>query len=268
MLVWTDESMYSMQHNPEFVFGFTLVANGVSIVGASAFAEVDDSIFWMGDRNFYVYQSGSLSTVPCTVLEYVFSNLNYGQREKIFAASNSLFGEITFYYPSSGSDEIDRYVTYNYSEAAWSIGAMARTAWVDSGIRAKPEASYLLDASSETSVSYVHEVGHDADGVAMPAYIQSAYMDLDDGERLMYMSKFIPDVRLPSGGDIEVIINKKNYPNQVATTTSFSGINGATLYKNVRIRARQVSIRFNSTDIGVGWHIGNFRYEVQADGRV
>ena len=268
MLVWTDESMYSMQHNDRFVFGFTLVANGVSIVGASAFAEADDSIFWMGDRNFYVYQSGSLSTVPCTVLEYVFSNLNYGQKEKIFAASNSLFGEVTFYYPSSGSNEIDRYATYNYSEGAWSIGAMSRTAWIDSGIRAKPEASYILDASSETSLSYVHETGHDADGVAMPAYIQSAYMDLDDGGRLMYMSKFIPDVRLPSGGAMEVSINKKNYPNQIATTTSFTGINGATLYKNVRIRARQVSIKFQSTDIGVGWHIGDFRYEVQPDGRV
>lgn len=268
MLVWTDESMYSMQHNDSFVFGFTLVANGVSIVGASAFAEADDSIFWMGDRNFYVYQSGSLSTVPCTVLEYVFGNLNYGQREKIFAASNSLFGEVTFYYPSSGSNEIDRYATYNYSEGSWSIGAMSRTAWIDSGIRAKPEASYLLDASSETSLSYVHETGHDADGVAMPAYIQSGYMDLDDGGRLMYMSKFIPDVRLPSGGAMEVSINKKNYPNQVATTTSFTGINGATLYKNVRIRARQVSIKFQSTDIGVGWHIGDFRYEVQPDGRV
>ena len=84
----------------------------------------------------------------------------------------------------------------------------------------------------------------------------------------MYMSKFIPDVRLPSGGAMEVSINKKNYPNQIATTTSFTGINGATLYKNVRIRARQVSIKFQSTDIGVGWHIGDFRYEVQPDGRV
>ena len=268
MIVWTDESMYSMQHNSEFVFGFTLVANGVSIVGANAFAEADDSIFWMGDRNFYVYQSGSLATVPCTVLEYVFSNLNYGQKEKIFAASNSLFGEVTFYYPSSGSDEIDRYVTYNYSEGAWSIGAMSRTAWNDSGIREKPEACYMIDSSEETSLNYVHELGHDADGIAMPAYIQSAYMDLGDGEDLMLMSKIIPDARLPSGGNINVTINRKNYPNEVPTSVSYAGINGATLYKNVRIRARQVSIRFESTGLGVGWHIGDFRYEVQPDGRV
>ena len=268
MIVWTDESMYSMQHNSDFVFGFTLIANGVSIVGSSAFAEADNSIFWMGDRNFYVYQSGSLSTVPCTVLEYVFGNLNYGQREKIFAASSSLFGEVTFYYPSAGSEEIDRYVTYNYSEGAWSIGAMSRTAWSDSGIREKPEACYMIDSSGNTSLNYVHELGHDADGIAMPAYIQSAYMDLGDGEDLMLMSRIVPDVRLPSGGGINVIINKQDYPNGAVTSVSYAGINGATLYKNVRIRARQVSIKFESTALGVGWHLGDFRYEVQPDGRV
>jgi hypothetical protein len=268
MLVWTDESLYSMQHHPEFVFGFTLVANGVSIIGSNAFAEAGDSIFWMDNRNFYVYQSGSLSILPCTVLEYVFSDLNYSQKEKIFAASNSQFNEVTFFYPSAGSTDIDKYVTYNHSEGSWSIGSMMRTAWSDSGIRQKPEAAYVSDSTNDISLSYVHEVGHDDAGSAMTAYVKSAYMDLDDGGNLMFMSKFLPDIRLPSGGSIDVSFDKKNYPNEIGSTVSYAGIDGSTRYRNVRVRARQVAIKFESTGEGVGWHLGDFRYEVKPDGRV
>lgn len=268
MLVWTDESLYSMEHHPQFVFGFTLVANGVSIIGSNAFAEAGDSIFWMDNRNFYTYQSGSLSVLPCTVLEYVFSDLNYSEKEKIFAAANSQFNEVTFFYPSSGSGDIDKYVSYNHSEGSWSIGSMMRTAWSDSGIRQKPEAAYVSDSSSEISISYVHEVGYDDAGSAMTAYVESAYMDLGDGENLMFMSKFLPDIRFPSGGSLDVTFSKKNYPNASASTVSYTGIDGTTNYKNVRVRARQVAIKFESTDKGVGWHLGDFRYEVKPDGRV
>tara|TARA_R110002167_G_scaffold1385_5_gene6332 strand:- start:1794 stop:4430 length:2637 start_codon:yes stop_codon:yes gene_type:complete len=268
MLVWTDESLYSMQHHPEFVFGFTLVANGVSIIGSNAFAEAGDSIFWMDNRNFYMYQSGSLSVLPCTVLEYVFSNLNYSEKEKIFAAPNSQFNEVTFFYPSSGSPDIDRYVTYNHAENSWSIGSLSRTAWSDSGIRQKPEAAFVSDEPNEVSMTYVHEVGYDDNGSAMTAYVESAYMDLDDGGDLMFMSKFIPDIRFPAGGELDMTFNKKNYPNESASGSSYTSISGSTTYRNVRIRARQVAIKFQSTGIGVGWHLGDMRYEVKPDGRV
>lgn len=268
ILVWTDESLYSMQHNQEFVFGFTLVANGVSIIGSNAFSESGDTIFWMGDRNFYKYQGGSLTVLPCTVLDYVFDDMNYSAKEKIFAASNTQFNEVTFFYPSVGSTEIDRYATYNYSEDSWSIGSMARTAWSDSGIRQKPEAAYVSDTASETSLSYIHEVGSDDDGSAMAAYIKSAYMDIDEGGSLMLLSKILPDIRFPSGGSIDITIDRKNYPGQAASNVSYTGIGESTNYKNVRVRARQIAIKFESTGIGVGWQLGDFRYEIKADGRV
>jgi hypothetical protein len=268
VLIWTDTSLYAMRHDPAFVFGFSLISEGVSIIGSNAFAEAADVIYWMDDRNFYQYAGGGVGILPCTVLEYVFGDLDYDQREKVFAARNTRFNEVTFFYPSIGSTDIDKYVTYNYSENVWSIGSMARTAWSDSGLREKPEAAYISD--TEVSLTYLHENGYDDEGSPITAFVESAYVDIQpDGEYIAFVSRVIPDVRFSgsASGTIDLDVYSQLYPNASASTTSYDDIGSSTEYKDMRVRGRQIAVRIESSDVGSGWHLGDFRYEIRSDGK-
>lgn len=270
ILIWTDAAVYSMVGvTGGGVFQFSELSTGISIVGPDAYSVAGDRIFWMDDRNFYVYD-GSVSILPCTVLNYVFSDFNYNEREKIFAARNSKFGESTWFYCSSDSVTIDRYVTYNYVESSWYIGSMFRTAWSDSGLREYPlAAAPQLDVINVEDASYIylHENGKDNDGAAMTAYIESGYMDIDDGENFSFVSRIVPDVRFSSGDALDIILTPKEFPNSTAGTALTSTVSSTTGQSRVRLRGRQFSIRFESDESGVGWTLGDTRLGIRQDGR-
>ena len=269
VLIWTDEAVYQMRYvTGGSVFSFNELSTGLSIVGPYAYSVSGDRIFWMDDRNFYVYD-GSISIIPCSVLSYVFDDFNYSEREKIFAARNSKFGECTWFYPSSDSITLDRYVSYNYVESNWSIGSMSRMAWSDSGIRQYPHASAADSsiAGSETSVIYTHENGNDADGYAFTAYIESGYMDIDDGDQVSFVSRIIPDVYFSSGNSMDIKLTPKQFPNSSAGTVVTSSVTSSTGESRVRLRGRQFSIRFETTGSGVGWTLGDSRVDIRPDGK-
>jgi hypothetical protein len=266
ILIWTDVNLHAMRFvGAPFTFGFSLLASNVSIIGPNAVITVGDKCFWMDQENFYVY-SGRLEIIPCTVLRYVFDDINLEQSDKFFAASNKMFDEVLWFYTSSAATEIDRYVKYSLTEGTWDIGQLSRTAWVDYGIHDNPRACGQAD--SENYV-YLHEKGTNADGSAMTSFIESGDFDLGDGEQFMFLNRIIPDIDIGSTGSgvVNYIIKTRNYPGDSLATNSTNEVQSTTEQTFIRGRARQAVLRIESSTTGVSWTLGDTRMEMRPDGR-
>jgi hypothetical protein len=276
ILVWTDTSLYSMQFvGAPFTFGVNLINENVGMISPSAAVNAPDGVYWMARDGFYKY-TGSVQRVPCSVLNYVLDDLNNTQSFKIFAFSNKEFNEIGWFYASSGSDDIDRYINYNYLENVWSIGQLSRTAWLDEGIFNNPLAT---EGSSNSSILYNHESGDDADGVPMDnVFIESGDMDIEQGEQFGFVSRIIPDVKFfgdtPTTGQINFVLKTRNFPGESLTTSSTNNITSSTQQSFVRARGRQMVLRVQSDDdadtgarLGFKWRLGVNRFDIRTDGR-
>ena len=265
ILIWTDANLHAMRFvGPPLTFGFTLLASNVSIVGPNAVTTVGDRVFWMDRENFYAY-TGRIEIIPCTVLRYVFDDINLNQSFKFFAASNRMFDEVFWFYVSSGSTEIDRYAKYNYTEGTWDIGTMVRTAWVDYSIHDNPRAAGTANGNEYI---YIQETGTDADGEAMNSYIQSADFDLGDGNEFMFINRLIPDVDLTgTGATVDYVVKTRNFPGSALDTNSTSAVTSSTDQNFLRARSRQAVIRIQSTTTDVAWTLGDLRLDIRPDGR-
>ena len=265
ILIWTDANLHAMRFvGPPLTFGFTLLASNVSIVGPNAVTTVGDRVFWMDRENFYAY-TGRLEIIPCTVLRYVFDDINLSQSFKFFAASNRMFDEVFWFYVSSGSTEIDRYAKYNYTEGTWDIGSMVRTAWVDYSIHDNPRAAGTANGNEYI---YIQETGTDADGEAMGSYIQSADFDLGDGNEFMFINRLIPDVDLAgTNASIDYVVKTRNFPGSDLSTNSTNVVTSSTDQNFLRARSRQAVIRIQSTTTDVAWTLGDLRLDIRPDGR-
>jgi hypothetical protein len=267
ILIFTDASIYSMRYvGSPFVYSFSLVSDSYSTISPNAVIEANGMVFFMDDGNFYVY-NGAVQTLPCTVLDYVFSSINFGQAYKIFAASNAEFSEIIWFYPSGNAEEVDKYVSYNYKENLWAVGTMERTAWLDSSIK-----NFPIGAGSYGGLNYLyrHETGYDADDLPMTAYIESGSLEINPGDKFMFMSRLIPDFKFKgttSSNMINLIIKGKDYPLQTLSVKSTSVIGSSTDQVFVRNRMRQAAVRVESTGSGYGWRLGDIRMEVKSDGQ-
>ena len=265
IIVWTDAGMHSMRFSgAPFIFTFNQIVEGVSMISPKAAINANNAVFFMDRGGFYIY-NGAVQALPCTVLDYVYSNINLGQSFKCFGTSNIDFNEVMWFYPSSSSDEIDRYVIYNYVENSWSIGTMPRTAWIEAHMKKKPL------AAATNNYLYVHEDGHDDDGSAMTAYIESADFDLEpDGDNFMFLKRLVPDVRFKDeGGDdeVSVLIKGRDYSLDTLTTLSTSAVTNSTSQNFIRARTRQAVMRVQSSGSGYGWRLGSFRLDMRQDGR-
>lgn len=265
ILIWTDANLHAMRFvGPPLTFGFTLLASNVSIVGPNAVATVGDRVFWMDRENFYAY-TGRIEIIPCTVLRYVFDDINLSQSFKFFAASNRMFDEVFWFYVSSGSTEIDRYAKYNYTEGTWDIGSMVRTAWVDYSIHDNPRAAGTANGNEYI---YIQETGTDADGEAMGSYIQSADFDLGDGNEFMFINRLIPDVDLTgTSPTVDYVVKTRNFPGSALSTNSTNAVTPTTDQNFLRARSRQAVIRIQSTTTDVAWTLGDLRLDIRPDGR-
>jgi hypothetical protein len=275
ILVWTDTSLYSMKFiGQPFIFSTNLVNEGVGLIGPKAMVNSPVGVFWMDKKGVYNY-AGQVKPIPCDVHDYVFGDINEGQAYKVHGFLNKRFNEVGWYYPSASSDEIDRYVAYNYGENVWSIGQMNRTAWLDEGLEAYPRAAYT---TSDVGYLYQQETGNDADGSAMTnVYIESGDFDLGDGENIQSVSRIVPDIKFTGNNSsslLNFVLKTRNYPGDSLTTKSTSNISSTTQKLNVRGRARQVVLRFESDDdntdsytLGLGFRIGATRLGTKPDGR-
>jgi hypothetical protein len=268
ILVFTDRALYAMQYlGPPFTFGINLISENITIQGPLTAIAVDDAVFWMGDGRFYVYQ-GSVQELPCAVRSYVFNDFNTTQAEKTTAALNSENYELWWFYPSSSSQENDRYVVYNYMEKAWYYGTLARTAWVDRGILSNP-----LAASTDHYL-YNHELGFN-DGSTEPAsplnsFISSSPMDMGDGQQFTLIRRMIPDVSFRNSASdtptVSVTTRVRNFPNSSFLKTVQSSVTNTTEQVNLRLRGRQFSLKVDCDATDVAWRLGSFRYGMQPDG--
>jgi len=273
ILVWTDTALTSMRFiGPPFTFGLQQLSSNITIMSPNAAVATEDFVFWMGIDTFYVY-AGQTQTLPCSVKDKVFLNFNLEQRSKVIAGINSEFSEVTWFYPSSNSADNDRYVTYNYSEKVWYFGTLSRTAWLDRGTRTFPLAaggSYL----------YNHEFGYDDDGSAMNSFIESAAIDIGDGDRFTYLRKVIPDLTFDGSTNLSspqatFTVKARNNPGadfdntQSGTTsrTQTTPVEEFTEQLDLRVRGRSFALRVESNALGSKWKLGSPRVDIRQDGR-
>jgi hypothetical protein len=278
ILVWTDTTMQSMSFiGPPFIFGFRQLGNDCGAVGLNSAIVIDDVAYWMSDGQFFRY-AGSVQEIPCPILNHVFDDINKTQYAQVYAAQNSEFSEVTWYYCSSSSDQNDRYVIYNYLENSWYFGTMDRSTYQDNGVELNPLATEYLSTSNSSTIStingltegrsliYAQESGVDADGSALTAYIQSGDGDIADGETFSFINKVIPDFQNQTGNTV-ITLSVKDYPNDTATVGETLTVNNTTRFVNTRIRGRQSNIKIENNDIGDNWRFGTLRVNIKQDGK-
>jgi hypothetical protein len=273
ILVFTNKTLHAMKFiGPPFTFGLQELSKNITIMSPASAVAVEDSVFWMGIDTFYVHSGGQTIQLPCTVKDKVFLDFNFEERDKVHVGVNSEFGEIMWFYPNASSLEISSYVVYNYIEKVWYFGTMVRQAWMDRGIRTLPIATggqYL----------YNQEVGYDDDGSAMTSFIESAPMDIGDGEKFLFLKRVIPDITFDGSTsvnpDVEFTVKSKNFPgaNFNETTqgnTQRSATNPVEQFTeklDYRLRGRSFSLRIDSTSLGTKYKLGTPRADLRADGR-
>lgn len=275
-VVFTDTALYSMQFiGPPYTFGIQMISNNISIMGYNTAAALDDTVIWMGEREFFIY-TGKTDPLLCPVKDYVFDNMNFSESDKIFAALNSEYNEITWFYPSASSSENDLYVTFNYREQVWTYGALSRTAWIDHGLREYPQ------ATSGDGYLYNHELGTD-DGSTNPptplnAYIESSPVDIENGDRFSFIRRIIPDVSFINSTNtprLDMTLKTQNYPgsnyvdgpSSEVIRSAVVPVEQYTQVKDIRLRGRSVILRVESNRLGTSWRLGSPRIEIQPDGR-
>lgn len=279
ILIFTDTSLHGMQYvGPPYTFGFTQLGANCGCLGPHAAVDVNGLAFWMGTEAFYLFD-GTVKKMPCTVQDYVFKDINLVQGFKVYAGVNSQFNEVTWWYCSFTSDYVDRFVTYNYLENCWSVGSMARMAWVDIGTYDRPLASEFLFASTESTIStiyglsagrsvvYNQEDGTNANGSPIFAYIKSGYFDIGDGDNMLYMRRFIPDFK-NQVGNLTVRLLLRPYPQASASPSSLDPyiITPTTQKVDTRARGRQISLSIESDATNTNWRFGTMRVDIQPDG--
>jgi hypothetical protein len=283
IVVWTDTSLYSLQYlGAPLVWGSQLMGDNLSIMGPNAAAIGSGVVFWMGKDKFYVY-SGRVDTLNCDLRRYVFNDINLSQNQQVFAGTNEGFNEIWWFYCSSNSTTVNRYVVYNYAEKVWHYGTMARTAWIDVSLRDYPQAATY----SYNLVS--HELGNDDNEtgtpVAINSYIESSEFDIQDGHNLGFVYRILPDITFDGSTTSSpqvtmTLIPMMNSGSGYNNPQSVSGNSSATVARTstsvieqftgqvyVRVRGRQMIFKIESTDLGSAWQLGAPRIDIRPDGR-
>jgi len=271
VLVWTDTALYSMQFvGPPFTFAVNLINEGTGLIGPKAAVTTPSAVYFMSYNNFYFY-NGSVNTLPCSVHNYVFGDINLTQSFKIHAFTIKDKNEVGWFYCSSSSSEIDRYVIYNYAENLWFYGQLVRTAWLDSGIENYPR-------SVESPYLFRQEIGFNDDGSPMTnVFIESSDFDLGDGEKFAFARRIIPDFKFiqdANNGSINVVVKTRNFPGDSLATNSTNEISSTTQQSHIRARARQMALRIESNDdatndgnLSIGWRLGATRIDIKTDGK-
>jgi len=285
ILVWTDSCLYSMQYlGPPYVWGFNVLMDNISVMSPNSMITVNNVTYWMGADKFYMY-SGRVETLPCSLRQYIFADINKDQSFQVFAGSNEGYNEIWWFYVSQSSEgtSVDKYVIYNYLDRVWYYGTMARTAWLDTGIR-----EYPMAADYQNLILYHESSVDDVSGLTaepINAYVQSSDFDISDGHNFGFVWRILPDINFngsnvnapsvtmtikprqnsgaPYGAANSPVINSMdNYSTRgVYNIQEFDG----QVY--TRLRGRQMAFRIESNTLGVAWQLGSPRIDIRPDGR-
>ncbi len=287
ILVFTDAAVFSMQYlGPPYVWGFNILSDNISIAGPNAVATANNITYWMGVDKFYAY-TGRVETLPCSLRQYVYGDINLEQQYQFFAGTNEGYSEIWWFYCSAGSTVVDRYVIYNYLDQVWYYGTLNRTAWLDSPLR-----TYPMAATYSHTIVY-HENGNDdieVNGTVNPinAYIQSSDFDIGDGHNFGFVWRMIPDITFdgsdtatPNKPEVTFTVRPRQNPGApygtadvptVASAQSYATVRNYTVQEftqivYTRLRGRQMAFKVESNQLGCQWQLGVPRIDVRNDGR-
>ncbi len=277
ILIFTDTALYQMQFiGTPFTFGFKQLGSNCGAVGINSAIDISGKIYWMGTDSFFTFD-GAVKKIPCSVQDYVFDDININAIGDVYCASNSDFNEVMWFYPSGNSLQIDRHVTFNYSENLWYTGSLARSSWADRSVYPNPYATEYDSTDSTATIStiygnkdgrtfvYSHEDGVNDSGSAMTAYIESGDIDIGDGDNFMSISRFIPDFK-NQVGEVDVTVKSRSYPTKTQTTHGPYAITTTTEKQDTRIRGRQLALRVSSDATDDKWRYGTLRFDGKQDG--
>jgi hypothetical protein len=277
ILVFTEATLSSLQFTGTTdVFALQEIGDNLSIIGPRAVTIVNNMTFWMGKDKFYVY-TGRVETLPCSLRNFVFNDINFDQADQIVCGTNEGWNEVWWMYPSANSNINNRYVIFNHLERIWYYGNLDRNAWLDSPLRNYPQASYT-DATLQRSYLLNHEDGTNNDGVAMTAYIQSSDFDIAEGDQLMLTRRVIPDINFDGSSaanpEVNFVIRPRNFPGGAYQSNASNTqrviqtvVNQYTDEVFMRARARQVALRVESSGLDTQWQLGSPRLDLRPDGR-
>ena len=292
ILVWTDSAIYSMQYlGPPYVWGFQILMDNISIMSPNCSITINNVTYWMGADKFYMY-SGRVETLPCSLWQYVFDDINKDQAWQVAVGGNEGYNEIWWFYCSTNSTVIDKYIIYNYVDRVWYYGTLNRTTWLDSGIRPNPMGTFINGADNvgnPTGTVVYHELGNDdastATTLPITAYVQSSDFDIGDGHNFGLVWRMLPDVNF-TGSSVNqpsVVMTLKPRQNSgsaygTADTPITTSSDNYTLGPQytiqqftgqvyTRLRGRQMAMRISSDGLGVSWQLGTPRIDIKNDGR-
>jgi len=286
IVVITDSSVYSLQYlGPPYVWGSQLLGDNISIASPNAAIIASGVVYWMGVDKFYAYD-GRIQTLNCDLRKFVFQDLNQNQSQQIFAGTNEGFNEVWWFYPSGNSTTINRYVVFNYVENAWYYGTMARTAWLDSGLRGYPMAATYQEGTTGNIVYHENGLNDRATGTtaAIDAYISSSEFDIGDGHNFGFIWRMLPDLTFgnssnaPNGDVPKLTLTLYGMANSGSGATSAAAANVSSSATYViteeftgelftRLRGRQMIFKVGSNQINTAWQLGAPRIDIRQDGR-
>jgi hypothetical protein len=269
ILVFTDGTLNSLQYlGTTDVFGLQELSDNISILSSRSVAVVNNTAYWFGHDKFYAY-SGRVETLPCTLRNHVFENLNYAQASQIITGTNEGWNEIWWFYPTANSNVNDAYIVYNHLEKIWYYGTIERTAWSDSSLRDYPQ-------SVASTIMYDQERGVNADILPLEANIASSDFDLIDGDQFILTKRIIPDINFDGSTaalpEVTMYIKPRNFPGTAYSNTETGDViqTSVGVYTDqifMRARARQMAVEIASTDLGVQWQLGSPRLDGRPDGK-
>ena len=292
VFVLTDLAAYVIQFvGPPFTFSVRQVGTNCGCIGQHAASYVNGAVYWMSNEGGFFVYDGTVKALPCLVEDFVFTTqngnlgLNFNSSDVIYSAPNSLYTEVNWFYPKSGSEQIDRCVTYNYQENVWTTSSLDRTTYQDQGVFNNP---YATDYESTTtpvfpnilgitnlygaSIYYAHEIGTDqvnsSGRTSIDAFIRSGDFDIDDGELFMSMRRFMPDYKFLVGNS-KVTLFISDYPSDTQEGSPLGPFTITTTTDKVdtRARGRLLSLKIENDAAGETWRYGSFRLDAQPDGR-
>lgn len=268
-LIWTDLDIYAMQYiSVPGVFGFNKLSSGCGLIGPHAVASIRGNVYWLSAGSVFVLSGNGVQQIPCSVWDVIFQDLDTDNQQKIVAAANSQFDEVTFYYPSlsGNTGENDKYVKLNVSEGSWDYGTLARSAWQDQSVLGQPI------GTTPAGLIYQHETSNDADGQPLVSTFTTGYFVISSGQDIPFVDWFFPDMKwgLFNGSQtasISVTINVVAYPNSAPEVFGPFTMTNAVTFINTRLRGRQISLTFTSTDLGSWWRLGELQIRIAKAGR-
>jgi hypothetical protein len=268
-IIWTDIDCYVMQNvGQPIVFGFQRVGSGCGLVGQHAMGVLNGFAYWMSFFNFFELGPNGVSPINCTVWNFVFQNIDNLNLSKVRCAINSLFNEVTWFFPAlGGTGENTLYAKYNIMEQEWDYGSLGRSAWIDVTVLGNPISADLA------GVIWQHEIGYNAGTIAMDSSFQTGYWSIADGNQIAFVDWIIPDMTFSAYGSgiiakLNLTFFAADYEGGPIRTYGPFPFSSQTQYINTRIRGRFMSMKVEGNDINTFWRLGRIRYRYAPDGQL